>query len=410
MTEDSAVAAMPTDDLSFGRLVAAYERRFPDEVAGPGGTRVVRAPGRVNLIGEHTDYNEGLVLPAAIDLEIRIAYRPMEERHASVTMLATGETGDVDLDDPGPRRGDWRDYLAGVASTLATGGSVVQGFRGVLASTLPVGSGLSSSAAIELAFAWALAGASSPTLSPRDLAVLCQRAENDYVGVRCGLMDQYAAANGVRDAAILLDCRTIEHRVVPLPDGLDLVVAHTGKPRRLDSSAYNDRRADCQRAVATIGQREPWVRSLRDVDEAMLDRYRGVVDQTAERRSRHVIRENVRVLAMAMALEMGDLETVGRLMAESHASLRELFEVSSPELDALVEIAIATPGVIGSRMTGAGFGGCTVSLVRSAQAGVLKDRLTREYERRTGIAPGVWTVRAVDGASAVDSGVGMRSG
>ena len=174
-------------------------------------------------------------------------------------------------------------------------------------------------------------------------------------------------------------------------------------------SAYNDRRAECQRAVSTIAEREPSVRSLRDVDEAMLDRCSDVVDQTADRRARHVIRENTRVLAMASALETGDLETVGRLMAESHASLRDLFEVSSPELDALVEIATATAGVIGSRMTGAGFGGCTVSLVRADQAEAFTARLTREYELRTGIVPKVWTVRAVDGAGVVGSGIGMRS-
>ncbi len=410
MTRDPGAAATPTgDDLWFDRLVAAYRSRFPGEPTAPGEPRIVRAPGRVNLIGEHTDYNQGLVLPAAIDLEIRIAYRTTVERRASVTLLATGETGDVDLDDPGPRRGDWRDYLAGVAWALASDGRATQGFRGVLASTLPVGSGLSSSAAIELAFAWALSGASSPALDPRDLAVLCQRAENEYVGVRCGLMDQYAVANGVRGAAILLDCRVTEHRVVPLPDGLQLVVAHTGRPRRLETSAYNDRRAECQRAVSTIAEREPSVQSLRDVDEAMLDRCSDVVDQTADRRARHVIRENTRVLAMASALETGDLETIGRLMGESHASLRDLFEVSSPELDALVEIATAIPGVIGSRMTGAGFGGCTISLVRADQAEAFRDRLTREYELRTGIVPKVWTVRAINGAGVVGSGIAMRS-
>ena len=397
------------DDLSLDRLVSAYQSRFSDEPAAPGEIRVIRAPGRVNLIGEHTDYNQGLVLPAAIDLEVRIAYRPTMERRASVTLLATGETGEVELDDPGPRRGDWRDYLAGVAWALASDGHAGLGFRGVLASTLPVGSGLSSSAAIELAFAWALSGPSSPSLDPRDLAVLCQRAENEYVGVRCGLMDQYAAANGVRAAAILLDCRATEHRVVRLPDGIELVVAHTGKPRRLESSAYNERRAECQRAVSAIADREPSVRSLRDVDEAMLDRNQGAVDETADRRARHVIRENGRVLAMASALETRDLEAIGRLMAESHASLRDLFEVSSPELDALVEIASATTGVIGSRMTGAGFGGCTISLVHTDHAQAFTDRLSREYELRTGIVPRVWTVRAVDGAGVVGSGIGMRS-
>jgi galactokinase len=407
MTTGPLEAALTTvEDIAVGRLVAGVQAAFPELAAGRDGIRVVRAPGRVNLIGEHTDYNDGLVLPAAIDLEVRIAYRPTDDRRATITLLATGESASVDLDDPGPPRGDWRDYLAGVAWALASNGHPVRGFRGALASTVPIASGLSSSAAIELAYAWALSGMSGPSVDGRALAVLCQQAENDYVGVHCGLMDQYTVANGVRDAAILLDCRTLEHRVVPLPRELALVVASTGRPRRLGSSAYNERREECQRAVASIAALDPSVRALRDVDEAMLERHRDVLDPVAYRRAWHVVTENARVVATATALTSGDLEAVGRSMTASHASLRDLFEVSSPELDALVEIAAATPGVIGSRMTGAGFGGCTVTLVRAAEAEALAARFGRDYPERTGLQATVWTVRAVDGAGLLETAAG----
>ncbi|HVQ22343.1 MAG TPA: galactokinase [Candidatus Saccharimonadia bacterium] len=410
MTSGHAAPAISTvEDISVGRLMAAVDDLHPEGAAALGATRIVRAPGRINIIGEHTDYNDGLVLPAAIDLELRIAYRPTDDLTATLTLLATGQQGSVRLDDLGPRHGDWRDYLAGVAWALGSDGRRVQGFDGVLASTLPIGAGLASSAALELAFAWALSGHLAPAPDGRDLAVLCQRAENDYVGVRCGLMDQYAAANGVRGAAILLDCRTQEHRVVPLPDELALIVAHTGMPRRLDASAYNERRAECQRAASSIARLESSVRSLRDVDEAMLERHRDVVDPVAYQRALHVIRENARVTATAAALASGDLETVGRLMVASHVSLRDRFEVSSPELDAMVEIATATHGVLGARMTGAGFGGCTLTLVHAGSAEALMARLRSEYSARTGLVATVWAVRAVDGAGVVETAVGGQS-
>jgi galactokinase len=409
MTSGHAAPAISTvEDISSGRLLAAVEDLHPEGSPSLDATRIVRAPGRINLIGEHTDYNDGLVLPAAIDLEVRIAYRPTDDLTATLTLLASGQTGSVRLDGPGRRQGDWRDYLAGVAWALGSDGRRVQGFSGVLASTVPIGSGLASSAALELASAWALSGRVAPAPDGRSLAVLCQRAENDYVGVRCGLMDQYAAANGVRGAAILLDCRTKEHRVVPIPDGLALIVAHTGMPRRLDASAYNERRAECHRAASSIAGREHSVRSLRDVDEAMLERHRDVIDPIAYQRALHVVTENARVSATVAALTSGDLDTIGRLMLASHVSLRDRFEVGSPELDTLVEIAMATPGVVGARMTGAGFGGCTLTLVHAGNAEALAGRLTREYEQRTGLLPRVWAVRASDGAGVLDAGVTGR--
>ncbi len=397
------VADASSASLSPERLRAELALVDPPSRDDPAAVRVVRAPGRVNLIGEHTDYNEGLVLPAAIDLETRIAYRPTEERRVVLTLVGSAETATIDLDEIGPRRGAWTDYVAGIARVMADAGLPVRGFRGVLASTVPVGSGLSSSAALELAAVWALAGPSGPAADPVTVARLAQRAENEYVGVRCGLMDQFASANGVRGAAILLDCRSLDHRPVPLPADLVLVVAHTGTARTLGSSEYNARRADCDRAVAAISVHEPGVRSLRDVDRATLARYGSSLDPVALRRAEHVVDENARVAETEAALLAGDIESVGRLFAAGHASLRDRFEVSSPELDALVEIALEVPGVVASRMTGAGFGGCTVSLVRPDTVEALRARIELEYPVRTGRRPRVWVVRPVEGAGFVSS-------
>jgi len=362
---------------------------------------VVRAPGRVNLIGEYTDINEGFVLPAAIDLEVRIASRPRPDRRVRLLLTATNEQVELDLDRIGPARGRWFDYVAGTAREMATAGLRTCGFDGVLSSSLPSGSGLSSSAALELAAAWALAGPTDPATDALSLARIAQQAENDYVGVMCGLMDQFASASGAVGAAVLLDCRSLEHRIVPLPPSVALVVAHTGRPRTLGTSEYNARRADCDRAVRLLSRREPGVRSLRDVDAGMLERQAARLDEIAYRRARHVVRENERVLRVEDALGAGDLEAVGRSFAESHASLRDDFEVSSPELDALVEIAGRVPGVVASRMTGAGFGGCTVNLVRPEAVDELRAHILAEYPGLTGRTPRVWQVRAVAGAGVV---------
>lgn len=370
----------------------------PAAAADPGSIRVVRAPGRVNLIGEHTDYNDGLVLPAAIDLEVRIAYRPGEPGRVHLDSEEQVEPATIDLGAPGPATGAWTDYVAGTAIAMRAAGLAVHGFRGVLASTVPVGAGLSSSAALELAAAWALSGGAAPAADPLTLARIAQRAENEHVGVRCGLMDQFASASGRAGAAVLLDCRSLASRVVPLPDGITLVVAHTGVPRALSGSAYNERRAQCEAAVAAIARHVPAVRALRDVDEPMLARYAAELDPVVVRRARHVVSENARVLAAEAALAAGDLSLVGRLFAASHASLRDDYEVSCPELDLLVSIAAGTPGVHAARMTGAGFGGCIVALADPAAVPRLTAAIEGEYAARSGRTPRVWAVRAVDGA------------
>jgi galactokinase len=281
-------------------------------------------------------------------------------------------------------------------------GIPVQGLRGFLASTLPRGAGLSSSAALELAAAWALAGLAPPAVGGMTLAQVAQRAENVYVGVQCGLMDQFAASLGVEGAAMRLDCRSLDWRPVALPlDEIALVVCHSGSPRKLETSAYNRRRAECDRAVATIAKHVPRVRALRDVDLAMLARYRAELDDVAYRRALHVVEEDLRVVAAEAAFATRDLDEVGRLFDASHVSLRDLFEVSSPELDALVDIARATPGVVAARLTGAGFGGSTINLVRPDAIDRFRVAVERDYPARTGLMPRVYVVAPVAGAGLV---------
>jgi galactokinase len=393
--------------------VALLRTHEPDIALDRGTVRVARGPGRVNLIGEHTDYNDGFVLPAAIGLEIRIALVPTDDRRVEIVLADGGERRGFDLDAIGPARGAWIDYVAGTAWSLLEHGVRLRGFRGVLTSDLPTSSGLSSSAALELASAWALLDPpdlAAHGLSGMDLARLCQRAENEYVGVRCGLMDQFASSLGQAGHAQLLDCRSLEYRPVRLPsDDHVLVACDTGSPRRLEASEYNARRAQCERAVEVISRAEPGVTSLRDVDEEMLARHEGTLDEETRRRVEHVVREDVRVLETVQALEEGDLATVGRLFAESHRSLRDLYEVSSPELDAMAEIAWATDGVEAARMTGAGFGGCTVNIVRRDAVERFRAAVEREYPERTGRTPRFLVVEAADGAGLVPGWTGGAS-
>jgi len=374
----------------------------PSAARDPATIRVARGPGRVNLIGEHTDYNEGFVLPAAIDLEIRLAFVPSVDRRVEIELAETGERSGFDLDAIPPATGRWIDYVAGTAWSLLEAGLPLHGLRGVLASNLPTSSGLSSSAALELTSAWAL-------LDPPDLAAhgidgmrlaqLAQIAENQHVGVMCGLMDQFASALGQRSRAMLLDCRSLGYRAVPLPtrDHV-LVVCDTDVPRRLEASEYNARRAQCEAAAAAIAEVEPGVRSLRDVDPGMLARHADRLDPVLMARAEHIVHENDRVLRTVEALAAGDLATVGRLFAASHASLRDKFEVSSAELDAMVAIAVATPGVVAARMTGAGFGGCTVNIVRRDAVEAFATAVERDYPAMTGRTPRVLVVESADGA------------
>ncbi len=370
---------------------------------------VVRAPGRVNLIGEHTDYNDGFVLPAAIGLGIAIAYVPTADRRVELLLAATGERATVDLDAIGERTGTWVDYVAGTAWALSRAGVPLTGFRGALASDLPIGAGLSSSAALELVTAWALAGDRPPTLAPLELARICQVAENRFVGVQSGLMDQFASACGVADSALFLDCRTLEHRTVPIPDGLRIVVCHSGLTHHHGDGEYNTRREECDRAVAALSALEGRpLAALRDVDADMLRRWGGRLDPVARRRAEHIVGENARVLETEAALRTADLSAIARLFAESHASMRDLFEITTPEMDTLVAIAAATPGVVAARMTGGGFGGCTVNLVHPDGIEPLRIAVETEYARRTGRTPRIWEVEAADGAGLVPLATSVR--
>jgi galactokinase len=394
---------MPTPRVDPTRLaerLAAIDHRA---LADPAAIRIVRAPGRVNLIGEHTDYNEGFVLPIAIDLAISIAFVPTDDRRVTMTLDDDGQTVDFGLDSLRTPPGGWADYVAGTAWAMSEAGLPVRGFRGLLASDLPQGAGLSSSAALELASALALSGGDEPAVDRPTLARIAQRAENEYVGVQCGLMDQFASANGVEGAALLLDCRSLDDRAIPLQlDDVALVVTHSGSERRLEASAYNERRAQCDAAVVAIARTQPGVRSLRDVTFAMLDAALDDLDPVLARRARHVVGENARVLQAADAFAAGDHSTVGRLFRESHASLRDLYEVSSPELDTLVEIADGVPGVFGSRLTGAGFGGCTVTLVRRDAIPDLSAAVDERYRVRIGLTPRIFKVAPTAAAGRVD--------
>ncbi|MEA2536770.1 MAG: galactokinase [Chloroflexota bacterium] len=389
------VASPSIASAALAKLLAAE----PGLAADRDAVRIARAPGRVNLIGEHTDYNEGFVLPAAIDLGIAIAYVPTADRRVELSLAATGERATLDLDDIGGRRGTWLDYVAGTAWALSEAGQPLTGFRGALAADLPSGAGLSSSAALELVTAWALSGGAGPRLEPLALARVAQRGENAYVGVQSGLMDQFASACGVAGSALLLDCRTLEHRPVALPADLRLVVCHSGVTHRHDAGEYNLRRAECDRAVAalaTLAGRP--LSSLRDVDEALLRRHGAQLDPIERRRAEHVVGENGRVLETEAALRSGDRAALGRLFAGSHASMRDLFEITTPEIDALVEIATGVPGVVAARMTGGGFGGCTINLVMPDAVGRLRAAVERDYTARTGRTPRIWEVAAAAGA------------
>jgi galactokinase len=387
---------------SIEAMAVAALRAGSPQGTDPAGIRVVRAPGRVNLIGEHTDYNGGFVLPAAIDLGIAIAYIPTDDRQVELTLVATGERATIDLDAIGKPTGTWVDYVAGTAWALAAAGVPLTGFRGALTSDLPTGAGLSSSAALELVTAWALAGAAPPPLEPLELARVCQIAENQYVGVQSGLMDQFASACGKAGSALFLDCRTLEHRTVPIPDGLRLVVVHSGVTHQHGGGEYNTRRAECERAVAELsGLSGRPLSQLRDVDAEMLNRYGSRLDPVERRRAEHIVGENARVLETEAAMRADDRPAIGRLFAESHASMRDLFEITTPEMDTLVEIAAATPGVVAARMTGGGFGGCTIKLVEPDALEALRGSVERDYATRAGRTPRLWEVQAATGAGAV---------
>jgi galactokinase len=366
------------------------------------GQQIVRAPGRINLIGEHADYNGGLVLPMAIDLETRLEFTSTDDRVVDVTRTDTGERAVIDLDQRATpatgRRGDWTDYVAGTAWALAEAGGWARGFVGWLSGNLPLAQGLSSSAALELASAWAMSAGEPPLADRMAAALACQRAENEFVGVPCGILDQFAVAFGVRGAALLLDCRSLEHRPVALPAGAALLLAESGVTRELRDSGYEQRRRECEAAASALAAIDPSVRSLRDARPELLERARDRLGELLSRRARHVVTENERVLAAVRAFEAGDLPAAGRALVASHASLRDDFDASVPAVDRLVEVAAAVPGVHGARLTGGGFGGAVVVLADAGAADIVAAAIRAGYATPSGHEPVVRQVQASDGA------------
>ncbi len=357
---------------------------------------IVRAPGRVNLIGEHTDYNDGFVLPMAIDRAIWIALRPRSDRIVQVHSLNFHQTTTFDLDNLQRIDGGWLEYLKGVAWSMQNAGYPLLGWDGVLVGDVPSGAGLSSSAALEMATARAFAAVSGLPWEPARMAQLGQQAENEWVGVNCGIMDQMIAAAGQADHALLIDCRSLETTSVPLPVRASVVVLDTATRRGLADSAYNERRRQCEAAARFFG-----VPALRDVDLTQFEAHADRLDEVTRRRARHVITENARTLQAVAAMQAGDAVQLGRLMNASHASLRDDFEVSGPELNAMVTSAQRHPACYGARMTGGGFGGCAVALVRTTSAKTFARAVEAAYRKATGITPNIYICRATDGASIV---------
>jgi len=378
---------MEKERSPYRRAVAQFENSY-----GRPPAIVVAAPGRVNLIGEHTDYNEGYVLPVAVDRYIFLVAAPRKDRKVSLRALDLGEEDAFTLDEIERGEREWSNYGRGVALEMEMAGHRLQGMEAVIWGDLPMKAGLSSSAALEIAIAYSFQLLSSLEIEPLQLALLCQRAENRFVGVQCGLMDQMTSALGEKDRALLIDCRSLDRQLIPIPPEVDIVVSDTGRRRELLDSQYNLRRQECQEGARLLG-----VPSLRSLSPKELDKRRDDLPPTIYRRVRHVVSENQRTLEAVGALKGGDLEAFGRLMYDSHHSLRHDFEVSCPELDILVEAARKVSGVCGSRLTGAGFGGCTVSLVARKAVPEFQTFVAKEYEKATAKKPAIYVCRPAQG-------------
>jgi galactokinase len=364
--------------------------------------RLFRAPGRVNLIGEHTDYNDGFVLPAALELSTTVAIAPRADRGMRVRSLLSRETVTFDLDDADAQPSHhWSDYVRGVAIMLERAGHRLRGADLLIASDVPVGSGLSSSAALEVSTGFALLTLAGFAIDRKQLALTCQRAENDFVGMRCGIMDQFVSCHGIAGHALLLDCRSLDYRLVPIAPAVRLLICNSMVHHKLAGSEYNLRRQECERGVALLAPVLPAIRALRDVTLEQLEANRERLPELTWRRCRHVVSENDRVLRAGVALMEGRLDEFGRLMVQSHASMRDDYEISCREIDLLVDLALGCEGVLGSRMTGGGFGGCTVSLVEAGAVERVRERVASEYTKATGLRPEIWVCSPGAGAGAV---------
>lgn len=361
--------------------------------------RLFQAPGRVNLIGEHTDYNDGFVLPAAIDRQILVAARPRTDAEINIYAHNFKQWDRFRIQDDIEKLSgnSCGNYFRSIVWSLRRQGIELCGMDAVVSGNIPIGAGLSSSAAIEVAVGFTLLKLSEIEINLKDLALAAQKAENDFVGMRCGIMDQYIACLGQEDHALLIDCRDLSYQNVPLPLGASVVIVDSGVHRGLMDMQYNARREDCENAARHFG-----VSVLRDVSMEALRQRSHELSAVVQRRAHHVISENDRTLAAADALRTQDLSTFGELMTASHASLRDDFEVSCPELDLLVEMALGVKGVYGARLTGAGFGGCMVALVEKQAADHLIDIIETRYEAVTGRRAAAYTCRASAGVSEIE--------
>ncbi len=372
-------------------------RKFRTRFGGP--ATLFRAPGRVNLIGEHTDYNEGFVFPAAIGFYCWAAVAPRNDRRLALYSENFDEAVEANLDELKIQAtGKWADYPLGVAWALEQAGYVLRGANIYILGEVPLGAGLSSSAAVEVSTAFALMDVAQRTVPMKKLALLCQKAENKFVGARCGIMDQFVSCHGREGSALLLDCRSLDFRAVQLPTAVHLVICNTMVQHQLGVGEYNVRRAECETAVRQLSGALPQIRALRDVSLVELENNRGFLSETIYKRCRHVITENVRAVQAANALETGHLGLLREVMADSHRSLRDDYEVSCRELDIMVELANRQAGVFGARMTGGGFGGCTINLVSAAESGEFRRNVGAEYQAATGLKPNIYVCEASPGA------------
>jgi galactokinase len=357
--------------------------------------RVFRAPGRINIIGEHTDYTGGLVMPAAIDRWCNLAIAPNNSRHLTVHAADLAADDIVDLDAL-PRRGGWIDYVAGVASVLMREGITVPGADMMIVGNVPMGAGLGSSAALEVTVARALTALAGVEASGADIARWAQQAENAFVGMPCGIMDQFASANGRADCALVLDCADLSVRYVMLPKHVAFLIVDSTINHAHVGGEYRERRADCEEAAKLLG-----VKSLREVDIVHLPRELAKLPERIAKRCRHIVTENMRVVAAETSIRKGDMHALGGLLNQSHVSLRDDLEVSIPEVDALVAVAQKTPGVFGARMMGGGFGGSIIAAVRADGIDAARAAIVEEYGAQIGKMPNAFVCRAVDGAGEV---------
>jgi galactokinase len=374
------------------RTLAAFQKQFDGQHP-----LLFRAPGRVNLIGEHTDYNDGFVLPTAINHQIVIASRRRDDRQVNVFSLDFDQWDRFSLDDLSKSSDQtWSNYIRGIAWSLQEDGHTLVGMDAVVAGDIPIGAGLSSSAAIEVATGYALLQLAGIEVDRVKLALAAQRAENDFVGMRCGIMDQYISCLGKANHALLIDCRDLGYESVPLSPEASVIIVDSNVHRGLVDNEYNTRRAECEEAARHFN-----VPALRDVDEETFFAQADELSPVVRRRAKHVITENARTLAAAKALQANDFKTVGKLMDASHESMRDDFEISRRELDVLVKIAQGVDGVYGARLTGAGFGGCIVALATNEATKAVEEAVKAKYPAATGLEASIYICQSSDGVSEI---------